>query len=83
MTCRLLCRYRKTPLKEAAREEVPHSTCEGREGLVTGREDYLPLPLPPPSAVAPRQPQERMSNVLLPDSDGAERRRPALRILTF
>lgn len=64
------------PCKEAAREEVPHSTSERRKRLMTGSADYLPLP--PLSAVAPCQLQERMSDILTCDSAGAKRHHEAL-----
>lgn len=64
------------PSREAAREEVPHSTSERCKRLMTGSADYLPLP--PLSAVAPCQLQERMSNILQCDKAGAKRHHEAL-----
>lgn len=59
-----LCGYRK-PCKEAQREEVPHSTCEGCKSLLTGSADYLSPPPAPPSLPLPlRQLQERILIVL-------------------
>lgn len=56
------------PQKEAVREEVPHSTSEGCIRLMTGSADYLPLP----PLFALYQSQERMSNILHCDNDGAK-----------